>query len=914
MTGAPLPCPPLCVGGSGTAVRVMDRSIFRFIYRHTRAQQFYILLVTACSLPFYYVSLDIPKLIVNNALSMGDPAVEGDEFPRPLRILGIELFDMDQLWLLLTLCIIFLVLVFVNGGFKMYINIYKGRLGERMLRRLRYMLYARILRFPLPHFRKVSQGELIPMITAEVEPLGGFIGDAFALPALQGGLLLTAIFFIFAQDPLMGAAAIALYPLQGYIIPKLQRRVNQLGKARVRAVRRLSDRIGESVSGIREIHAHDTSQYELSDFSQRLGEIFDIRYQIYNKKFFIKFLNNFLAQLTPFFFFTIGGVLVIEGDLTLGSLVAILAAYKDLSPPWKELLTFYQIKEDSRIKYEQVIVQFEPQGMLDEEKQTAEPALARLDGALAAANLTLQDEDQVSIVSGVSFKLPLDERVAVVGSAGSGKEELMLMLARLIEPSGGRLTAGAADLAGLPESVTGRRIGFVAQNAFVFQASLKDNLHYGLKHRPLGPPALAEEEAAKRKHRAAESERAGNSTSDIFADWVDYQAAGASGPEDALGPALAALEVADMSEDVYQLGLRGSLDPVARPEAARQILEVRRALAERLREPDYGALVEAFDPERYNTNATLAENLIFGTPTGEALDMDRLAENDHVPRVLDDCGLIQDLLSRGHQLAVTMIELFADLPPDHELFQRFSFIGADDLPDYQALVARVDRDQLDALGDEDRTRLLSLPFKLIPARHRLGLIDEAVQAKVLAARKRFVETLPEELAQSVAFFDSEAYNAAATVQDNVLFGKVAYGQAQAAEKIGRLISEVIDARGLRPVVMEVGLDHQAGIAGSRLSGAQRQKLAIARAVMKAPDVLIVSEATAVLESASQNRILDNVLTAFEGRGVIWSLHRASLAERFDRVLVMKSGRVVEQGRYDEVDREGTVFRALAANE
>ena len=46
-----------------------------------------------------------------------------------------------------------------------------------MLRRLRYELYARVIRFPLPRFRKVSQGEIIPMITAEVEPLGGFIGD-----------------------------------------------------------------------------------------------------------------------------------------------------------------------------------------------------------------------------------------------------------------------------------------------------------------------------------------------------------------------------------------------------------------------------------------------------------------------------------------------------------------------------------------------------------------------------------------------------------------------------------------------------------------------------------------------------------------------------------------------------------------
>ena len=69
------------------------------------------------------------------------------------------------------------------------------------------------------------------MITAEVEPLGGFIGDAFAVPALQGGLLLTAIFYIFSQDLIMGVASILLYPIQGYIIPRLQKRVNMLGKA-----------------------------------------------------------------------------------------------------------------------------------------------------------------------------------------------------------------------------------------------------------------------------------------------------------------------------------------------------------------------------------------------------------------------------------------------------------------------------------------------------------------------------------------------------------------------------------------------------------------------------------------------------------------------------------------------------------
>ena len=133
---------------------------------------------------------------------------------------------------------------------------------------------------------------------------------------------------MFAQDWILGIAAISLYPVQMYLIPKLQRQVNLLAKDRVRAVRKLSERISESVSGVEEMHAHDTSERERTEFAQQVGVIQGIRFRIYRKKFFIKFLNNVIGQLTPFFFYSIGGYLVIKGDLTFGALVAILAAYK----------------------------------------------------------------------------------------------------------------------------------------------------------------------------------------------------------------------------------------------------------------------------------------------------------------------------------------------------------------------------------------------------------------------------------------------------------------------------------------------------------------------------------------------------------------------------------------------------------
>jgi len=122
----------------------MEPTLFKFIWRYSKPQQLTLLLVTAIAFPFLYYSLDLPKTIINQAIG-------GKDFPQA--ILGRE---FEQIEYLLILCFGFLSLVLINGGFKYWINVYRGRMGERMLRRMRYILYNRILRFPLPHFRKTS--------------------------------------------------------------------------------------------------------------------------------------------------------------------------------------------------------------------------------------------------------------------------------------------------------------------------------------------------------------------------------------------------------------------------------------------------------------------------------------------------------------------------------------------------------------------------------------------------------------------------------------------------------------------------------------------------------------------------------------------------------------------------------------
>ncbi len=878
--------------------RSMDRSIFGYILRHSRTAQLALLALTVISFPFLYASLDLPKTIINDAMA----SPEGGSF------FGIEL---EQVSYLFTLCGIFLVLVLINGAFKYVINVYKGIVGERMLRRLRYELYSRIMRFPLPHFRRVSQGELVQMITAEVEPLGGFISQAFSLPAYQGGTLLTILFFMFAQDPILGIAAIVLYPLQIWIIPKLQRQVNLLGKARVKQVRRIAERIGETSQGVRDIRANDTTQYERARFSKELGIVFNIRLQIYKKKFFIKFLNNFLAQLAPFFFYSIGGYLVIQGDLTLGALVAVIGAHEKLYAPWKELLSYYQLMSDARIKYEQVVSQFDPIGLRDEQLQSADvdQPIPLIEADLRATNLTIATDDGATTLDGASFQLELPKRIAIVGPTGAGKEDLTLVLANLLQPDSGRVVIGDMDMAKLSESVTGRQITYVGYPAQIFSGTIADNLLFGLKNRPLRTVELQGADAETHRRDLQEAKRSGNSELDADADWVDFDAAGLT-PEDSLLPAAeSALAKVQLDRDVYQMGLRGTVDPKSQTDLADAILRARRAMGERLSDPKLGRLVEVFDPERYNTNATLAENLMFGAPIGDTLQIEHLASHGYVQDVLERSDLAETLVEVGYKLASTMVELFADLPSDHDYFRQFSFISAEDLPDYRTLVGRIDMSKLSELSTEDRQRLLALTFKLIPARHRLGLVDDDLQAKIVSARHLFRETLPDDLTDAIAFFDPDQYTSGASIQDNILFGKVAYGQAQANERIGDLIATVLTDLELRGRVIQVGLQAEVGVAGARLSLPQRQKLALARALMKHPDVLVAHDPTGPLDPAEQLAVIDSVIQEFEGRTLIWSLNRTEWAERFDHVMVMRHGRIVEQGTFGDINREGSALDA-----
>jgi putative ABC transport system ATP-binding protein len=665
--------------------------------------------------------------------------------------------------------------------------------------------------------------------------------------------------------------------------------------------RTLAGRIAECADGSVEIHAHDTSNYERADVVDRLSRIYDIRFELYQRKFAVKGLNNFLAQVTPFTFYLLGGLLAFAGKVDLGIIVAVINAYKDLPGPVKELIDWDQQRQDVQIKYEQVVEQFEPDGTLAAELQAVpEKPVDSLNGDIAFNGVVVLDDNGSKLLDGLTATLASDQQLSLLGDSASGNETLAVALMRLTPLAAGTISVNGRNLMELPESFIGRRFGYAGPEAYLFPVSVRDNLLYGLKHAPLRPFNYDEAAARQRALTDRESKRAGNPLLDIRADWIDYEAAGAKDMAELDQRIVETLGLIELEDDVYQFGLRGTIDVKTQGELAERFVQARQALHSRLSDPSLAGLVEQFDIDRYNKNMSVAENLMFGAPVGPAFQPDRIATNPYLHKVLVENDLGNALADVGRRIAETMVELFADLPPGHPFFEQFSFIQAEDLPEYRALLGKLAKNPVASLPQADRDRFASLAFPYIEARHRLGLIDADLETRLLAARRSFAQNLPDDLKGSVEFYDSAKYIAAAAVQDNMLFGRLVYGQAQAASRIGKVMAEVVDKLGLRPAVLRVGLDYQAGIAGKRLTAAQRQKIGLGRALLKRPDYLIVNEALALLDAAAQNRITKAVLKIRAGKGVLWVMRHAQPPDEFDKMIVMKDGRVADQGKPAEV--------------
>lgn len=846
-------------------------------------------MVTSCLFPLLYLTLELPKRIINDAIGAQSSTIA---------VMGYELEQLHFLWLL---CGAFLLSVLCHGLLKMRINTMKGVLAERMLRRFRFQLIERVLRFPQSYFERVSQGELVSMVTSESEPMGGLMGDAISQPVLQAGQMLTILFFLFSQNIWFGLAAVALIPLQGWLIPMLQRRINLLNKKRIHQVRALASEIGESAVGASTLRVNGGWRYRLSVITERLGLLYDIRFDIYKKKFFMKFLNNFITQLTPFFFYAVGGYLVLKGQVSLGALVAALAAYKDLASPWKELLAYYNQTQDMALRWDTIQERFAPSDMIDAELMVGEPKeLLRLNGDITLKDVTVRDADGNLVLEDLNATLPKGKVIGIAAPSEEDRRALAQLLTREVLPAAGKISIAGHDLRHLHQAVLAARVGHATSRPILFQGSFGDNVLMPMRPRPQG--------VARNEQRHLDAMKAGNSNDPIDAPWLDPGLARLSTEQELRQWWLKLVEGIGSQTALFRRGLEQRFLGAQHPKLAERLVELRPIIQEGIRASGLSDLVYFFTPHAYNAAMPVAENLLYATSYESLTDVQLLKQHDFLER-LSQLGLVNDLVSLTQDVVDMLRQTFGMDGVDHPLFRKLG-ISVATYETALALTEKARKSGADTLTLKELAQLLIVPFQI--SAEKIGpSFTEEMKERVLEFRRAHGDEMRATLRESFVPISEHKFAPGLTVLENAMFGKISDSSGTKGKELRKLVSGLLIENGLRDLVVELIFDLPIAVGGQGLPASFAEPLAFSRATVKRPDVLILDDALASYDLETRISVHKNLRKLLPETTLVYLSAELARPEVFDVYFELRQGRLVTDEARNVKVEEGAASADLA---
>ncbi len=818
-------------------IPVFKRSIFSWVLDGNLKRQLILVMLIVVTVFARVLPLEMQKRVINEAINLG------------------------KIDLLILYCGIYVVSVLTAGGLKFVINLLQAAIGQHTLAAMRKALYHHIITLPFSFFSKSQPGEVVNALLTELAAAGEFAGMAIAVPLISIMTLVAFIGYLLWLNPLLALISLGIYPMVMTLIPYLQKRANIANRQRVDASRELSDRIVETVSGIHEIHGNSGYTIEKRKFDQFVDKLLEIRKRWNFFRYGIKAGNNFFTNLSPFLVFSVGGYLVIHGQLELGALVAFLSAQEKLYDPWKELIEFYQVYQDAIVRYSRAMEHFEamPQHAIEPEHRRP----YRLSGDIEARNLTFETETGIRLLDDISFSLAEGQQMAVVGFSGSGKSTLVLCIAQMNQYSRGHLQIGGQEVSELSKMDMACNIGFVSQTPFIFAGSIEENLRYS------------------------------------------YEAGLASNIKDpeTYGPHLedmiVVLQQTGLFVDVLHFGLNAFLSDHRNARMINCLIQVR----ERFRHQFSDELaddVEFYQDEQYSYCSSIAENLIFGTSVLEAFHKENLYKNDYIVRFLAQAELYRPLLELGAALAQKTVDILGDLPQEDIFFEK-SPIRPEELERYKRLDRILKKKTLDRLDPVDFKQLLKLALRFSPDQHKMLAMPPRLIDLILKARKLFRSRVYMDYPDVFTFFNMADYIDSQSILNNILFGRIKSVSSHAGERVTRRIVRLLIEEALLEDIVQMGLQYNVGSRGGNLSGGQRQKLAIARVLLKSPKILIMDEATSALDNKSQARIQNLLEADWRGRSTVISVvHRLDTITQYDTVAVMKAGKIIESGTYDEL--------------
>ncbi|MEM7417037.1 MAG: ABC transporter ATP-binding protein [Gemmatimonadota bacterium] len=408
------------------------------------------LVSTALSLVLPYLS----KILIDDALT---PPTDADLL---IRLVGL------------------LVLIpFASFGLNVFAGMRYTKVSADILFDMRLHLYRHLQRLSPRFYARTPLGDVVSRINGDIGEIQRTISEAALswfghIVALVG----TVVMLVVLDWPLFVVSLLVLPPALA-ALTWYRRRLED----RVRILRERSADIGsfliETLQGMRTIVGVNAQEREVQRFHRRNNSFVDALLSMRLFTYWAGGLPGLILTAGGAAVFLVGGLRVIEGDLTLGTFVAFMAYQARLMSPVQGLMGIYTNLATARASLVRV------HELLDTAPEVSEPAaptpIDTTHGAIRLDDVHLDFGRGEAGLVGVDLEIPAGQRVAIVGESGSGKSTLSELFGRQLDPDEGRVLLDGVDLRDLSLSAVRAAVAVVPQDPFIFHATVADNIRYG---------------------------------------------------------------------------------------------------------------------------------------------------------------------------------------------------------------------------------------------------------------------------------------------------------------------------------------------------------------------------------------------------------------------------------------------------
>jgi ATP-binding cassette subfamily B protein len=361
---------------------------------------------------------------------------------------------------------------------------------------LRQTFYAHLQRLDLGFFDGQQTGQLMSRATVDLQAIRFFLGYGLIFITTSVLTIVLASVVMIAINPLLALIALAPAPFVIYTASRYNRVSRPALQEVQQRIAELTAEAEENVSGIRIVKAFAREEHQLHRFQRSIARVFDQSIYSTRLQAFFSPLIGLLPQFGGALVLLVGGHEVIAGTLSLGSFSAFYLYVEMLAGPMRMLGVAMGMAQRAIASGNRMFEIIDREPAI--QSPPGAPALPAGGGEVELRGVSLRYDGSVAALTDVDLHVAAGRTVALVGPSGSGKTSLVALIARLYDPSDGTVTVDGADVREIEVDSLRSQIAFVADDSFLFTASVAENIAYARQQ-----ASREEIEAAARRAQAA---------------------------------------------------------------------------------------------------------------------------------------------------------------------------------------------------------------------------------------------------------------------------------------------------------------------------------------------------------------------------------------------------------------------------